>query len=168
MFTNTESSSDLSNEGDISALTMSCAINSLQRTPSFNTTAIVLPIIFGIILALLIVSLAVGIIFRHRNKMRSTSQKVEAQAMVVINPDPTFTARYLRTDQLRQSQTSDNQSINQRASYIAGSYVINCIPCEDNNECGEGQYCDPANCEEDLKKQLKNLELKEVFIENIG
>ena len=89
--------------------------------------------------------------------------------MVAANPDSTFATRYLQTDQLRQSQNfSESTSVNQRASYIAGSYVINCIPCEENNACGEGQFCDPETCERGLKMQLKNLELREVFIENIG
>lgn len=169
-FTNTESDSDLFNEGEISTLT--CALNSPRRTPgpSVNPIAIALPITSVIILVLLIISLAVGITFHHRNKPSTRSQKVEAHEMVATNPDLSFTARYLRADQLRQSQifSDNNESVNQRASYIAGSYVISCIPCEENNACGEGEYCDPANCEEDLKRQLRNLELKEVFVENIG
>ena len=118
---------------------------------------------------LLIILLIIGISFYRRKILSSRSQKVKAHAMVAINPDSAFAARYLRSDQLRQSQNfSDSPSVDQRASYIPGSYVINCIACEENNECGEGQFCDPETCEQGLKTQLKNLELKEVFIENIG
>lgn len=146
-----------------------CAVNSPRRTARIHSTAIVLPIIFGITLVLLIIPLTVGIAFHHRKKKSSRPQKVEAHAMVAINPDSTFAARYLRSDQLRQSHNfSDSPSTDQRASYIAGSYVINCIPCEENNACGEGKFCDPETCEQGLKMQLKNLELREVFIENIG
>ena len=167
VFTNTGTVGDLPIEDDISTFT--CAVNSPRKTTRIHSTAIVLPIIFGVILVLLIILLAVGATFHHRKILSSRSQKMKAQAMVATNLDLAFATHYLKSDQLRQSQHfSDSPSTDRRASYIPGSYVINSLPGEENNECGEGQFYDPETCEQGLKMQLKNLELREVFIENIG
>ena len=56
---------------------------------------------------------------------------------------------------------------NQRVSSYTGSYVINCLGIDEDDDTCEEQYCHPASCEKDLKQQLRNLEVKEVFIENI-
>ena len=145
-----------------------CAVNYPRLSPSIIISAIAVPIAL-VILVLFIISLAVAVTFHHRNKRSSKSLKVEGHAMIVRNRDQSPTTRYYRADQIRLSQNFSNQSDCQRASYIAGAYVINCIgPYENDNACGEGGYCDPADCEEGLRKQLKNSELREVFIENIG
>ena len=144
-------------------LMSTCAVDYPKLAPSIIIIAIVVPIILVI---LVIISLAIGVTFLLRYKRSSKSLKVEGHAVIVRSPSETSTVRYYRADQIRQSQ---NLYDDQRASYIPGSYVINCIgPYESNNACREGGYCDPADCEEELKRELNKLELRQVFIENIG
>ena len=45
--------------------------------------------------------------------------------------------------------------------------MINCLGIDEDDNTHEELYCHPACCEKDLKQQLRNLEVKEVLIENI-
>ena len=120
-----------------------------------------------IVLAVITLSIiGVMVIYCYCSKKNITMPKVEGGRIIV----KANSGRYEESFHLKSLQQSNpSAEINCDEGNRFSAYVINCISSSDSVEnCNDKQYCLPACCETQLKKDLRNLELKEVSIQDIG
>ena len=158
----TESESDVIQNADV--VNPVCAIKVSPDGAKGANVALAITIPIMIVLAVITLSIiGVVVIYCYCSTKNITMPKVVGGRIIV----KANSGRYEESFHLQQSNPSAEINCDEGNRFSA--YVINCIStCDSVENCNDKQYYLPACCETQLKKDLRNLELKEVSIQDIG